>query len=81
MRWLWKYWPWLPPSRSEALAIIVSVALLAAVLVAMIKFPYLHYGRDDAFGPDWDCAPTPGSEAVCVKRVPPAPPKSALPAD
>jgi hypothetical protein len=74
MRWLWKYWPWLPPTRREALAIIVGVALLAAVLVAMIKFPYLGYSQYNAFGPDWDCTPTPGSEAVCVKRVPPTPP-------
>jgi hypothetical protein len=68
MRWLWKYWPWLPPTSSEALAIVVGVALLAAVLVAMIKFPYPRYGQDNAFRSDWDCTATRGSEAVCVKR-------------
>jgi hypothetical protein len=62
MRWFWKHWPWLPPSRTEAIAIVITGALLAAVLVAMIKFPH----GVNSFGPDWDCSPTP--YGGCVKR-------------
>jgi hypothetical protein len=73
MRWFWKYWPWLPPSRSEALALAVSMAFVAAFLVALTRFPMLGFHNDQGFGPGWDCIPTPQSEAVCVKSVPNAP--------
>jgi hypothetical protein len=71
MRWFWKHWPWLPPTRNDAMAIVVIIALLAAVLIAMMKFPNSRYGANNGFGPDWDCSSTP--YGGCVKRVPPAP--------
>jgi hypothetical protein len=71
MRWFWKHWPWLPPSRRELKAVVVLILLLAAVLAAMIKFPHPRYGMDNNFGPDWDCSPTP--YGGCVKRVPSVP--------
>ncbi len=81
MRWLWRYWPWLPPSRDEVLATALGVAILAALLVAMVKFPYFGHSSNLGFGPDWDCAYTPNSESVCVKRVPVQPPQRTAPVD
>jgi hypothetical protein len=81
MRWFWKYWPWLPPSRGEIFMIAVGVVLAAAFLIFLTRFPMLGFFRkNEGFGPDWQCAPTPNSEAVCVKRVPSAP-KGGAPGD
>jgi hypothetical protein len=74
MRWLWRYWPWLPPSGAELVAIAIGIGLLAAVLLAMLKLP--NFGSSShGFGPDWECTAVPNSEAVCVKRLPARPSK------
>jgi hypothetical protein len=72
MRWFWKHWPWLPPSRSEAFMIAAGIVFVAAFLVLLTQFPMLGFRNDQGFGRDWQCVPTPDSEAVCVKRVPSA---------
>jgi hypothetical protein len=78
MRWLWRYWPWLPPSRKEVSAIILGVIIVAVVLlVAVIKPPRLRWNANTSFGPDWDCEDLPYGGPVCVKK----PPKSAAPAN
>jgi hypothetical protein len=56
--------------------IAVGIVLVAAFLTAFTRFPTLGtlgFRNDQGFGPGWDCAPTPGTEAVCVKKVPNAP--------
>ena len=78
MRWLWRYWPWLPPSRKEVLAIIVGVIIVAVVLlVAVIKPPPFRWNANTGFGLDWDCEQIPDGGSVCIKKVP----KSAAPAN
>jgi hypothetical protein len=81
MRWLWRYWPWLPPSRAERVAIVIGIALVAAVLVAMIKLPNFDRASNAGFGPDWDCTSIPDNHPVCIKRVPTDPPKGTTPSD
>jgi hypothetical protein len=79
MRWLWRYWPWLPPSRKEVLAIILGVVIVAALLLAvLIKAPPFRWNANTGFGPDWDCEQMPYGGSVCVKKPPP---KSAAPAN
>jgi hypothetical protein len=77
MRWLWRYWPWLPPSRKEILAIIFGGIIVAALLVAAIKSPSFRGTAATGFGPDWDCEQLPYGGSVCVKKLP----KSAAPAN
>jgi hypothetical protein len=81
MRWLWRYWPWLPPGRQEVVAIVVGIFIAVAFLLAVIKYPTLGLSRPSAFGPDWDCTSVASGESVCVKRVPVNPPKSTAPFD
>jgi hypothetical protein len=69
-------WPWRPPSVGDMVAIISAVILAVALVWGLLKSPSFvaRYQRPNGFGPDWDCANTPNSEPVCVKRVPtPAP--------
>jgi hypothetical protein len=73
MRRPWKYWPWLPPSRGDIFVAAVGVVFVAAFLILLVRFPLLGFRNNEGLGPNWDCAPTPNSEAVCVKRVPRAP--------
>jgi hypothetical protein len=63
------------------LAIVVGIALVAALLVALTKFPMLGFRSDLGFGPDWDCTAIPHTEPVCVKKVPVNPAGSTAPAD
>jgi hypothetical protein len=77
MRLLWRYWPWLPPSRKEILAIIFGVIIVAALLLTAIKSPSFRRNGASGFGPDWDCEQMPYGGSVCVKKLP----KSAAPAN
>ena len=69
------YWPWLPPSRKEILAIIFGVIIVAALLLTAIKSPSFRRNGASGFGPDWDCEQMPYGGSVCVKKLP----KSAAP--
>lgn len=52
--------------------IVVGVAFVAVILILLTRFPLLGFGNAD-FGPGWDCALTPSSESVCIKKVPKLP--------
>jgi hypothetical protein len=77
MRWLWRYWPWLPPGRKEILAIIFGVIIVAALLLTVIKSPSFRRNGASGFGPDWDCEQMPYGGSVCAKKLP----KSGAPAN
>jgi hypothetical protein len=81
MKRLWRYSPWLPRRRQEVAAIVVDIAVVAALLAALTKFQNFGETSNLGFGPDWDCAYTPNSESVCVKRVPPPSPPTTAPAN
>jgi hypothetical protein len=65
-------WPWLPPGGGDMIAIVVGLLLAAALAYGLIRSPTFltRTQRPAGFGPDWDCAYTPNSEPICVKRVP-----------
>jgi hypothetical protein len=51
----------------------VGIVFAAAFLILLACFSMLGFRNNEGLGPDWDCAPAPNSEAVCVKKVPRAP--------
>jgi hypothetical protein len=64
------WWPWLPPSRGDVLAILFGVALLVAVLVALVIMPRYQDRIPAGFGPDWRCITMPSGDSVCLKKPP-----------
>ncbi len=74
-------WPWLPPSGGDLVAIIMSAALLAAVLIGLFKAPNLGGSPNAGFGPDWDCTVVPKGEPICIKRPPTSSANKAAPSN
>jgi hypothetical protein len=66
-------WPRFPPSRGDVIAILLGIVVAAIFMIGVIKFlSWLgwNWASNRGFGPDWVCAPTPGSEQVCFKKSP-----------
>lgn len=77
-------WPSLPPSGGDVAAILLGLAIVGACLISIFKptASGLWAWRGSAgFGPDWECAATPVSEQVCIKRVPASSPNRAVPSN
>ena len=74
MRWQYKVWPWLPPTRGDVLGMLCTAVVLGALLVLYLWKPFM--GRPLAYlnsGPGWTCTYPPEGEPVCVKDVRSAP--------
>jgi len=59
-------WPWPTPSRKDAVAVVLLIAVVAVVAFAAIKYPL--GGRATGFGPDWDCTHVGQGDPVCVRK-------------
>ena len=61
------------------------IILVAAIFVAVLKFPQLGFGgRGGLSGfvdPGWDCVVIPQSQPVCIKRIPANSPNKATPSN
>lgn len=69
------WWPWLPPSRGDIIALAIGVALTIVLLYSLIVprpyFLWIWWNANRGFGPEWDCSYVPQSEPICIKRVKP----------
>jgi len=63
-------WPW-PPLRPSEIALAALLIIFGiGLLVALVEFPSLGARFPNrGFGTDWDCAPVPKGEPICVKRT------------
>jgi hypothetical protein len=60
---------------------MIGLALVAVVLVAMIKLPNFNGTSNPGFGLDWNCEQMPYGGSVCIKKPPPGLPNKGGPTD
>ena len=59
-------WPWSRPSRGDAIAIVLLIAIVTVFAFAAVK--HAGWGRATGFGPEWDCTNVGQGDPVCVKK-------------
>ncbi|MGJ4947682.1 hypothetical protein ACQR07_04735 [Bradyrhizobium sp. HKCCYLS20291] len=62
-------WPLPYPRRGDLLSILFILFLLCFLASCFYWFPNtkLNFG----FGPEWDCAPVPKGDPICIKKFRP----------
>lgn len=66
MKWLrWN------PDRNAVLGTCIALIVVVTVFAVVVTFfpNFQQRSANVGFGPDWDCAPQPKGDPVCVKKM------------